>query len=65
LVLFLNNFFQGIWRLPIEEIDRCGSFATHMYRSVVLLIDVMKELADVNVLVYIHNQLGKTPEGTK
>ncbi|XP_064634995.1 calcineurin-binding protein cabin-1-like [Lineus longissimus] len=60
-----TNIFNNIWRMPIEEIDRCGSFATHMYRSVALLIDVMKDLGDVNVLLFAHNQLAKTPEGTK
>ena len=57
--------FQGIWRIPIEEIDRSGSFATHMYRSAALLLDVMKDIGDINVLLYAHYQLGKIPEGTK
>ncbi|KAL5007713.1 hypothetical protein ScPMuIL_016519 [Solemya velum] len=57
-----NNFFQGIWKLPIQEIDRSGSFASHVNRSVMLLLNVLKELKDTMVLLSLHTQLMRTPD---
>lgn len=34
-----SNIFNGIWRLPHDEIDRPGSFPKHMYRVVKLSIE--------------------------
>ncbi|XP_074660409.1 uncharacterized protein LOC141912887 [Tubulanus polymorphus] len=60
-----TNFFNGVWRIPIDDIDRCGTFATHLYKAVWLLLEVLLELEDSSMLLWIHQQLQKTPEGTK
>ncbi|CAG5128174.1 unnamed protein product, partial [Candidula unifasciata] len=60
-----NNFFQGLWRNPVEDIDRSGSFATHVHRSVRLLFEVLCDLGDLEMLKNLHNQLRRTPEPGK
>ncbi|KAG8195575.1 hypothetical protein JTE90_002197 [Oedothorax gibbosus] len=57
-----TNFFNGIWRAPSTEIDRPGSFGAHMYRSVGLLIEVLTQQKDYNMLVYLTQQLYRTPD---
>ncbi|XP_048242654.1 calcineurin-binding protein cabin-1-like [Haliotis rufescens] len=54
------NFFQGIWKIPIEEIDRSGSFASHIHRSVRLLLDILTEQKDIMMLYHIHIQLNRS-----
>ena len=60
-----NNLFNGIWRIPIDEVDRPGSFSTHMYRSAFLLIRVSTTLFDFNTLCQVTIQLSKVPEAGK
>ena len=60
-----NNLFNGIWRIPIDEVDRPGSFSTHMYRSAFLLIRVSTVLFDYNTLSQVTIQLSKIPEAGK
>lgn len=60
-----SNFFNGIWRIPIEDIDRPGSFAAHMYRSVSLLVPVLSEAGDVANLFSLSSRLKITPEPDK
>ncbi|XP_077519504.1 calcineurin-binding protein cabin-1-like [Amblyomma americanum] len=60
-----TNFFTGIWHTPGDEIDRAGSFATHMYRSVMLLIEVLERCGDVDMLAYVAVQLHREPETEK
>ncbi|XP_013404378.1 calcineurin-binding protein cabin-1 [Lingula anatina] len=60
-----TNFFNGIWRIPIEEIDRSGSFASHMYHCIVLLVNVLRDLQDAATLFYLSQQLHRTPESQK
>ena len=31
-----NNLFNGIWRMPLNEVDRAGSFSTHMGNEIIL-----------------------------
>ncbi|XP_038052847.1 calcineurin-binding protein cabin-1-like [Patiria miniata] len=57
-----KNLFHGVWRIPISEIDRSGSFSWHMYRSVTLLIDVLSRLRDHSMLLQIAVKLNRTPE---
>ncbi|KFM73927.1 Calcineurin-binding protein cabin-1, partial [Stegodyphus mimosarum] len=57
-----TNFFNGIWRAPSNEIDRPGSFGAHMYRSVHLLIEVLTQQKDYNMLVFLTQQLYRTPD---
>ncbi|GFS04509.1 calcineurin-binding protein cabin-1-like [Elysia marginata] len=60
-----NNFFQGLWKIPIEDIDRSGSFASHVHRSVQLLLTILAEQQDLDMLLHIRNQLRRTPDSGK
>ncbi|XP_054155601.1 calcineurin-binding protein cabin-1-like [Oppia nitens] len=60
-----NNLFNGIWRIPIDDIDRPGSFWSHMFRSTWLLIRVCTFTIDYHMLCQIAIQLSKTPEAEK
>ncbi|XP_067251580.1 calcineurin-binding protein cabin-1 isoform X3 [Chanodichthys erythropterus] len=65
---FLNSSFiitPGIWRIPVDEIDRPGSFASHMNRSIVLLLDVLSQLKDHHTLLKISLMLQRTPDQGK
>ncbi|XP_029642394.1 calcineurin-binding protein cabin-1 isoform X3 [Octopus sinensis] len=57
-----SNFFQGVWRIPVEEVDRSGSFASHMNRSVKLLLEVLRVQCDNSMLFQLHIQLNRTPD---
>uniref|UniRef100_A0A8C1MKL1 Calcineurin-binding protein cabin-1 n=1 Tax=Cyprinus carpio TaxID=7962 RepID=A0A8C1MKL1_CYPCA len=60
-----TNLFNGIWRIPVDEIDRPGSFASHMNRSIVLLLDVLSQLKDHHTLLKIvQNFSFLTPSAT-
>ncbi|XP_072561879.1 calcineurin-binding protein cabin-1 isoform X2 [Paramormyrops kingsleyae] len=60
-----TNLFNGVWRIPVDEIDRPGSFASHMNRSIVLLLDVLSELKDRDTLLKVSCMLQRTPEQGK
>lgn len=60
-----NNFFNGVWRIPVSEIDRPGSFASHMSRCVLLLMEVLREVRDHRMLLELCLQLRRTPEADK
>ncbi|XP_075688174.1 calcineurin-binding protein cabin-1 isoform X2 [Rhinoderma darwinii] len=60
-----TNFFNGIWRIPVDEIDRPGSFASHMNRSIFLLLNVLAQLKDSNTLLKISCMLQRTPDQGK
>lgn len=57
-----NNLFNGIWRIPVDDIDRPGSFSSHMFRSTFLLIRVCTLTHDYQTLCTIAQQLSRTPE---
>ncbi|XP_061458942.1 calcineurin-binding protein cabin-1 isoform X2 [Rhineura floridana] len=60
-----TNFFNGIWRIPVDEIDRPGSFASHMNRSIVLLLSVLSQLKDYTTLLKVSSMLQRTPDQGK
>nr|KAF6275241.1 calcineurin binding protein 1 [Pipistrellus kuhlii] len=60
-----TNFFNGIWRIPVDEIDRPGSFAWHMNRSIVLLLKVLAQLRDHGTLLRVSSMLQRTPDQGK
>ncbi|KAJ6659060.1 hypothetical protein lerEdw1_019363 [Lerista edwardsae] len=60
-----TNFFNGIWRIPVDEIDRPGSFASHMNRSIVLLLNVLARLKDHHTLLKVSSMLQRTPDQGK
>lgn len=57
-----NNLFNGIWRIPIDDIDRPGSFNSHMFRSVFLLIRVCTVTFDYSNLGTLALQLSRVPD---
>nr|XP_039248524.1 calcineurin-binding protein cabin-1-like [Styela clava] len=57
-----TNLFNGVWKIPVDEIDRPGSFGSHLYRCVLLLLNVFLELGDHNKLFYMHNMLNRNPD---
>jgi calcineurin-binding protein cabin-1 len=59
------NLFNGIWRIPSNEVDRPGSFAAHMARSVNLLMNNAVYLDDFNTLIAMAVQLARKPEADK
>uniref|UniRef100_A0AAY4DK15 Calcineurin-binding protein cabin-1 MEF2-binding domain-containing protein n=1 Tax=Denticeps clupeoides TaxID=299321 RepID=A0AAY4DK15_9TELE len=60
-----TNLFNGIWRIPVDEIDRPGSFASHMNRSIVLLLEVLSQLSDHDTLLKVSFMLQRTPDQGK
>nr|XP_016852557.1 PREDICTED: calcineurin-binding protein cabin-1 isoform X2 [Anolis carolinensis] len=60
-----TNFFNGIWRIPVDEIDRPGSFSWHMNRSIVLLLEVLSQLKDHGTLLKVCSMLQRTPDQGK
>ncbi|XP_063238012.1 calcineurin-binding protein cabin-1-like isoform X2 [Bacillus rossius redtenbacheri] len=60
-----NNFFNGIWRIPSSEIDRPGSFASHMSRCMTLLMEILREQKDQKLLMELAVQLSRIPEADK
>ncbi|XP_061586396.1 calcineurin-binding protein cabin-1 isoform X2 [Cololabis saira] len=60
-----TNLFNGIWRIPVDEIDRPGSFASHMNRSIVLLLEVLSQLKDHDTLLKVSFMLHRTPDQGK
>lgn len=60
-----NNFFNGIWRVPSQEIDRPGNFTTHLSKCVVILMDVLKKTNDYETLMDLALQLQRNPEADK
>uniref|UniRef100_A0A673YUF4 Calcineurin-binding protein cabin-1 MEF2-binding domain-containing protein n=1 Tax=Salmo trutta TaxID=8032 RepID=A0A673YUF4_SALTR len=55
----------GIWHIPVDEIDRPGSFASHMNRSIVLLLEVLSQLKDHDTLIKVSFMLQRTPDQGK
>lgn len=56
-----NNLFAGIWRMPLNEVDRAGSFSTHMGKCVNSLLDLGNVTNDYNILLEVTLQLRKPP----
>lgn len=46
----------------MNEVDRPGSFCTHIYRAVYLLLDVLLETKDNQLLLHVSAFLYKTPD---
>lgn len=60
-----NNFFNGIWRIPSQEIDRPGNFTTHLSKCIIILMDVLKKTNDYETLIDLALQLQRNPEADK
>lgn len=61
-VIFVFSSTQYLWRIPVNEVDRPGSFCTHIYRAVYLLLDVLLEAKDNQLLLHVSAFLYKTPD---
>lgn len=53
---------QSLWRIPVDDIDRCGSFASKLMNAMLLLIDVLTQLHDWDNLFYVYKQMARAPE---
>ncbi|CAL4068068.1 unnamed protein product, partial [Meganyctiphanes norvegica] len=60
-----SNLFHDIWRVPNDEIDRAGSFAAHMYRSVSLTLDILPELKDFFTILEVALAMKNVPDKDK
>jgi len=60
-----QNFFNGIWRIPIDEIERAGNFNAHMFWITFLLIKVVVTVDDYQTLRSMAIQLYKSPDPDK
>ncbi|CAH2054058.1 unnamed protein product, partial [Iphiclides podalirius] len=60
-----SNFFNNIWKIPSAEVDRAGSFAFHMNRSVMLTMEILKEIDDHKTLLDLSLHLQRIPEPDK
>ncbi|XP_021709243.1 calcineurin-binding protein cabin-1 isoform X2 [Aedes aegypti] len=60
-----NNFFNGIWRIPSSDIDRPGSFSTHLAKCVAILIETLKRNDDHETLLELAIQLYRRPDSDK
>jgi calcineurin-binding protein cabin-1 len=65
--VLINNTIrlQGVWRIPVNEIDRPGCFASHMSRSLILAMELIKETKDYKMLIDLSLQLKRTPDPDK
>jgi calcineurin-binding protein cabin-1 len=60
-----NNFFNGVWRIPSQEIDRPGNFTSHLSKCIIILMDVLKKTNDYETLIDLALQLQRNPENDK
>nr|XP_021191006.2 calcineurin-binding protein cabin-1 [Helicoverpa armigera] len=60
-----SNFFNNIWKIPPQEIDRPGGFIFHMNRSVLLTLEILKEIDDHKTLLDLSLHLNRTPDPDK
>lgn len=61
----MGNLFFNIWRIPVEEVDRPGSFEHWMFKCTWLLVKTCIDLNDTNMLTIIAFQLSRQPETSK
>ena len=60
-----GSCFQGVWKIPIDEIDRAGSFPSHLNKCIELLLEILKQEKDPATLFQMHLQLNRQPEAGK
>ncbi|XP_023953974.2 calcineurin-binding protein cabin-1-like [Bicyclus anynana] len=57
-----SNFFNNIWLLRSEEVERPGGFAFHMNRCVLLTLEILKEIDDHITLLDLSLHLQREPD---
>lgn len=60
-----TNFFNSVWRIPLQEVDRPGGFSCHMNRCVLLTMDILKEIDDHKTLLELSLHLQRVPDPDK
>jgi calcineurin-binding protein cabin-1 len=56
-----TNLFNGIWRMPLNEADRPGTFSTHMGKCVNTLLEYANHNQDYQILLEVAVLLRKVP----
>ena len=56
-----TNLFSGIWRMPLNEADRPGTFSTHMGKCVNTLLEYANHNQDHQILLEVAVLLRKAP----
>jgi len=59
------NMFYGIWRHPVNEFERSGSFPAHVAKCVSILFEVYNETRDHNGFLDATLFLRKAPDGDR
>ncbi len=60
-----NNLFNGIWRMPVNEFERAGSFSAHVGKCVTVLFEMFRETEDHGGFLEAACLLRKAPEGER
>ena len=61
----VTNLFNGIWRSPIAELERGGSFPTHVAKCLSVLFDMLRETEDYSIFMEAVPALKKEVDGDK
>eukprot|EP00731_Ephydatia_muelleri_P016867 Em0009g1291a len=65
LFVLRSNIFTNQWQIPVEEINRPGTFSTHARKNLELLVAILVRLGETSTLAYLCAQLKARPDATK
>ena len=57
-----KHLFLGIWRIPVDTVDRPGGFFRHMRKSLSLIIASLTHCKDISNLIKLFENMVKTAE---
>lgn len=57
-----KNLFLGIWRIPVDTVDRPGGFFRHMRKSLSLIIASLTHCKDISNLIKLFENMVKTAD---
>lgn len=60
-----NNLFNGLWRLPLSEVDRAGTFSSHMGNCLNTVLEFANMTKDHAILLDISILLRKPPNSSE
>ena len=55
-----KHLFYGIWRIPVDAVDRPGSFFRHMQKALLLLIQTLTKCQDIENLIKLFEFMVRT-----